>query len=65
MGDTLSSGTFLGETRDGGKECPPPAGKECPPPFGVISVMGGDWLSLVLIAGVFAVFLLLRRPGGG
>jgi hypothetical protein len=29
-------------------------------------IMGGDWLSLVLIAGVFAVFLLLRRgPGGG
>ena len=29
-------------------------------------MMGSDWLSLVLIAGVFAVFvLLLRYPGGG
>jgi len=28
--------------------------------------MGSDWLSLVLIAGVFAVFVLLRSgPGGG
>jgi len=28
--------------------------------------MGSDWLSLVLIAGVFAVFVLLRGgPGGG
>jgi len=28
--------------------------------------MGSDWLPLVLIAGVFAVFVLLRGgPGGG